>query len=175
MKVLSLDVSAAKTGWCFWVPEYQFEFGTIETKPKFNRSERLTQFRASLIEVLNKYKPTHIVIEDGFSGINVKTLKILVEFGGVAKQTCQEIVGVDPYVISNNTVKAYFKVRKKPDLFKFVVDILGKKDLTFNKDNDIIDALGQIICYCDIVLENKQFREDKSYGFLYNIGDKYDR
>lgn len=173
MIVLSLDVSAAKTGWCIWNSKGKFEFifGTIETKAKFNRGERLNQFREALVKVLKKYKPTEIVIEDGFSGINVKTLKILVEFAGVAKETCQDILEVDPYVMSNHTVKSYFKVKKKDELFKFFITFLERKDLTFKKDNDIIDSAAQLICYCDVVLDIKRFREAKDYGFLYNIGD----
>jgi len=39
--------------------------------------------------------------------------------------------------------------------------------LTFSKDNDIIDALAQLCCYSQNVLEVYTFREDKEYGFLY--------
>ena len=167
MKILSLDVSAAKTGWCVWSKKKGFVCGTIETKPKFNRSERLNQFRLALAKVLKKHKPKHIVIEDGFSGINVKTLKALAEFAGVAKEVCQDTLGIDPYVMSNHTVKSYFKVKKKEELFAFVVHILGRKDLTFKKDNDIIDACAQCMCYYDEVLEHNLFREEKEYGFIY--------
>lgn len=171
MKVLSLDVSAAKTGWCLWTGGYRFTYGVIETKPKFNRSERLNQFRSGIIDVLTKHKPDQIVIEDNFSSRNVKTLKILAEFAGVAKEACQDTIGIDPYVMSNHTVKSYFKVKKKDELFEFLIVLLNKKYLTFKKDNDIIDACAQVICYCDIVLDVKKFRETKSYGFLYKIGD----
>ena len=103
------------------------DYGIIKTNNKNNRSERLNIFRKELVEVIRKNKTTHIVVEDIYSGLNAKTLKILAEFAGVAKEVCQEYLSIDPYVMSNNTTKAYFKVKTKEDLFNFLVDILDFK------------------------------------------------
>lgn len=168
--ILSLDVSAASTGWCV-MSDKNRSYGLITTKPKFNRSQRLNIFRKALTKILKDYNPTHIVIEDTYSGLNKKTLKILSEFAGVAKEACQAVCNIDPYVISTNTVKAYFKVKGKEDLFYFMLDVLDFEDkgLTFEKDNDIIDSIAQAMCYLDKVLGKRRFRTEKNYGFLYSI------
>jgi len=167
--VLSLDVSAASTGWAIMGSKVG-DYGMIKTSPKLNRSERLLLFKNELVSLIIMYKPTSIVIEDTFSGLNPKTLKILSEFAGVAKEVCQEFARVDPYVISTNTVKAYFKTKTKEDMFHMVVEILDfdTNKWTFNKDNDIIDAIAMAMCYTDSVLKVKKFKEEKEYGFLYN-------
>jgi Holliday junction resolvasome RuvABC endonuclease subunit len=164
---LSLDVSAASTGWCYTSDGVTFKHGTIVTKPKFTRAERLVTYNSELTKLLEKYSPTYIVIEDTFAGKNVKTLKVLSEFAGVTKFTCKKITGIDPYVISNHTVKAYFKVRTKESLFYFVYDIFDIKDLTFKDDNDILDALAQLMCYSQDVLNLYTFRIETDYGFKY--------
>lgn len=167
--VLSLDVSASSTGWCIMTPD-NGDYNIIKTTPKLNRSERLHLFREELTLVLKTFKPTHVVIEDNFSKINVATLKMLAEFAGVAKECCQDILKIDPYVMSNNTVKSFFKVRKKDELFEVMIDILDFEDkgLTFKKDNDIIDSIAQCMCYIHTVLGKRVFRKKTEYGFIYN-------
>lgn len=167
MSILSLDVSAASTGWCWTNDGKTFIKGVIKTNSKLNRAERLVEFGAQLCEILLKYKPTAVVQEDTFSGINVKTMKILCEFAGVSKYTCQNILGLDPIVVPTTKVKSYFKVSTKQELFTFMCDIFEYKNLTFSKDNDIIDAQAQLLYFSDIVLSEYKYRFDKEYGYLY--------
>ena len=171
--ILSLDVSASSTGWAIMAPKFG-DYGIITTSPKLLRSERLVVFRAELIKVILNYKPTAIVMEDTFSGLNPKTLKILSEFAGVAKETCQQFTQIDPYIISTNTIKAYFKTKAKEDMFDVVLELLefDKSKWTFKKDNDIIDAIAMGICYADSVIGVESFREEREYGYIYNIGGK---
>ena len=164
-KILSLDVSAASTGWCLMRADGNYEFGTIKTKPKFPLSERLTQFREELKSLLNTYEPDEVVIEDAFSGINVKTLKILCKFAGVAEQCCFEITEKAPTIMSNHTVKSYFKVSNKEELFNFIIGIL-ELNLNFKKDNDKTDAYAQALCFLDS-LGITAFRIEKDYGYEY--------
>jgi Holliday junction resolvasome RuvABC endonuclease subunit len=167
MSILSLDVSAASTGWCWTEDGKTFVKGIIQTKPKFNRAERLVSFSEQLTKVLEEYHPDYIVQEDTFAGKNVKTLKILSEFAGISKFTCQKVLGINPVVVANTTVKSYFKTKTKETLFLFMCDIFELKDLTFKKDNDIVDAHAQLMYFADIVLEQHKYRFDKEYGYLY--------
>jgi len=167
ISLLSLDISAASTGWSYTIDGKSFKGGLIKTSPKLERADRLCVFYNQLREVFYKTKPTHVVIEDTFSGKNVKTLKILSEFAGVAKFCCMFVLNIEPYIISNHTVKAFFKAKTKKDLFNFMVSILGKKDLIFSKENDIIDAQAQLMCYTQLVLDLYTYRLDKEYGYLY--------
>ena len=165
--VLSLDVSAACTGWCIIHSNSFIKYGTIKANSKEDSATRLLSFRQQLISILNEYKPTHIIIEDVYSGLNVRTLKLLSEFAGVAKETCKEFTEITPYVISNNTVKSYFKVRTKEELFYFVTDIFDNDTWSFKKDNDIVDAIAMCIYYLDIILGISGFKDTTDYGFIY--------
>lgn len=171
MMILSLDVSSASTGWCI-ISKDTVEWGTITTSPKQCRADRLTRFKDELVVLLDTSPITHIVMEDLFLGHNVKTLRILAEFFGVAEQTCFERTGLEPYVISNTTVKSFFKVKTKEELFNFLVEILefDKNTLTFKKNNDIIDSRAQLMCYSDIILKAFKYREEREYGFEYYGG-----
>lgn len=171
VKVLSLDISSVCTGWAFveCSKEWRIAYGVIKNRGTCNQSEKLTNFRKELIRVLEKYKPTNVVIEDVYQKINVKTYGVLSKFVGVAQGCCFEFLGVDPYIISTKTVKSFFKAKDKGEVFAFVVHLLGLKGFTFKHDNDITDAIAQLLCYCDGVLSVKNFRTKKEYGFLYEV------
>jgi Holliday junction resolvasome RuvABC endonuclease subunit len=176
LKVLSLDISASSTGWAFY-DGCEFEYGVIKTSPKNSRAERLSNFKMELEQLLTELAPAQVVIEDLYSGLNPRTLILLAKFVGVAEVCCLEHTDVDPYTISTNTVKSYFKAKKKENVFECVVSIFEWEDdeLTFKKFNDMADALAQLICYYDKVLDEKQFRFEKDYGYFYEVknGKKY--
>lgn len=173
MRVLSLDVSASSTGWAFasGLARGPFVYGLIKTSNKFILAERLVYFRNELRKLLFELKPTHVVMEDVFAGLNNKTLIMLSKFAGVAMEACYFAVGRDPYIIHTNTVKSYFKVKNKEKLFHLIVDICDweKDKVSFKKHNDLTDAIAQLLCYYDHVLDYKKFRIEKDYGFLYEV------
>jgi Holliday junction resolvasome RuvABC endonuclease subunit len=165
--IFSIDVSAASTGWCFTKDGKTFSVGTIKTLSKHSRSLRLLYFSNQLEELLLFYKPSHIVQEDTFSGKNIGTLKILSEFAGVSKYTCMKTLSIEPYILANTIVKSYFKANTKETLFYFLCEILNLENLSFKKDNDIIDAHAQLLCFADDVLNKYKYRYIKDYGYLY--------
>lgn len=173
IRVLSLDLSLASTGWAYTFGQVRgiSNFGTIKTKPKFSKAERLFYFRNELTALLQEFRPTHIVIEDIYKDKNVSTTIALAEVRGVAQECCFSVAGIQPYIISTNTVKAYFKAKNKEELFNFIVDIFGwnPNEVSFKKHNDVTDAIAQLIVYYDQVLDYRKFREEKEYGFLYEI------
>lgn len=168
-RVLSLDV-ANKTGWAF-ISSSLLRYGLIKVDSKLSEAKRLVYFRNELKKLLKKLKPSHIVIEDVYSGKNVNTLKLLAKFGGVAQECCLDISGVEPYIMHNRITKSYFKVKNKRELFDFALTVFDWKDndITFEKYNDIVDAICQLFCYYDLVLNVKEFRKEKDYGYLYSI------
>ena len=170
-RVLSLDISASSTGWSFVSDEDKryIEVGLITTSPKLSRAERLVLYRKELKKLFKKFKPTHVVMEDVFGGLNTKVLVLLAKFGGVTEECCLSELGIEPYIIHTNTVKAYFKTKTKEDLFNFIVDVLEWKDVKFKKDNDKSDAGAQLMCYCDHVLGKIRYRFEKEYGYLYEV------
>lgn len=172
MRILSLDISASSTGWAFTSGNGNFEYGTIKTTNKQSRAERLRYFREEFVRLVERLRPTDVVMEDLFSGINPKTLILLAKFVGVAEESCLSVANVEPKIISTNTVKAYFKVKKKKDMFDFIKMLfeMEGKEYTFTKYNDVTDALGQLLCFCDHVLKYKKFRFEREYGYLYEVG-----
>lgn len=171
-RVLSLDI-ATSTGWAFIFGQARgkFEYGIIKTKAKFSEGQRLAYFREELIKLLIEFRPSHVVIEDIYAGNNIKTMKLLAKYAGVAQEACITTAGIEPYIIHNGTVKSYFKAKNKRELFDFMIELMGWENdsLSFEKHNDVIDAIGQLICYYDQVLGARKFREEKEYGFLYEI------
>lgn len=173
VRVLSIDVSASSTGWAFAFGQARgkLEFGTIKTTPKFDEAERLAYFREALSKILYEFRPSHVVMEDVYSGLNVKTLKLLAKFNGVAEECCKTIADVSPYIISTNTVKSFYKIKKKEDVFNAMVELFDweGEDISFKKYNDVMDAIAQLLCYYDRVLKIRSFRFEKPYGFLYEV------
>jgi Holliday junction resolvasome RuvABC endonuclease subunit len=173
VRVLSLDISASSTGWAFAFGQArgQWELGTIVTDPKRSRAERLVFFRSSLATLLKALRPTHVVIEDVYSGPNVKTMALLAKFAGVAEECCASVAKVEPYIISTATVKSFFKVKNKRQMFDAMVELydLDPEEVSFNKHNDITDAIGQLICYYDQILGVRNFRFERPYGFIYEV------
>lgn len=152
--ILSLDISAISTGWTFSVKDNLHEYGVIETDPKRGRAERLLSFKNEIRALLIKYKPSFVVVENGFCGKNVKTLKILCEFAGVAKMCAMEVLCVEPFVMNVNIPRSYFDCKKKEDVFKVMVDLFNLKDFEFERDNDVTDALAQSVCFYEKELKN---------------------
>ena len=69
-----------------------------------------------LIKTFKKYNPSHVVIENGYYGGNVTTLKVLCEFAGVAKECCLAVLDIEPFVMNNKIVKKHFNVKTKKKL-----------------------------------------------------------
>ncbi len=171
IRVLSLDLSLASTGWAYTFGQARGipNFGLIKTNPKFSHSERLAFFRNELTKLLQEFRPTFVVIEDVYSGINKNTLVSLSEVRGIAMETCFSVSAVEPYVINTNTVKSFFKVKNKKELFDVIVDILEWEGASFEKHNDLTDACAQLMAYYQDVLKYRKIREEKDYGFLYEV------
>lgn len=171
-RVLSLDI-ATTTGWAFTFGQARgkFEYGMIKTKPKFEVGQRLAFFRNEIIKLLVELRPTHVVIEDIFMGKNVNTMKLLAKYAGVASEACVSVAGIEPYIVKTTTVKSYFKAKNKQQLFDFVVELLGWENdgVDFKKHNDVVDAIGQLLYYYDEILKIRKFREEKDYGFIYEV------
>ena len=172
-KVMSLDVSSTSTGWSFLTEaDNLLKYGTIQPGKKLSISEKLNYFRNELIKILKKYKPTYVVIEDTFLSKNPKVVKILAKFGGVAEQTVYEYTKKEPYIMSNTTPKSFFKVRRKEQLFIVMLNLLFLEESSypFNKWNDIMDSIAQLLCYCDEILNINKIRRNKDYGYYYDFG-----
>ncbi len=144
MKILGLDVSTRSTGWFI----AKRSCGIISPDPKASFEEKLVVFRIELDYLLSKYNPDLVVIEDayyrpGFGSIH--TLKALVKFAGVAQELCAG-KGIQTEIITATSARKYCCGRSgekvtKQDVFDFFVEKYDLDDWTFNKHNDITDAM----------------------------------
>ena len=144
MKILALDVSTKSTGWFIT----KRSCGIISPDPKISFEEKLVVFRIELDHLLMKYGPDLVVIEDayyrpGFGSIH--TLKALVKFAGVAQELCVS-KGIQTEILTATSARKYCCGRSgekvtKQDVFDFFVEKYDLDDWTFNKHNDITDAM----------------------------------
>ena len=143
--ILALDISSRSTGYAVlregtWSgKEGDFGIVTVPAHPVLSR--RLVNFRNEIATLVRRVKPTHIIIEDVFSGRNVATMKLLARFNGVALEVCRRLSRRDPQVALAAVVRAGIGCgRGKEDAFKYVCGLF-KLDWSFNKMNDVTDAL----------------------------------
>ena len=167
-KIISLDVSSKSTGWSFFIAGKLKSCGVIDTSSKTDLPVRLNEFRRKLSNLLADKRPAYVVIENNFAKTNIKVLKILSQFAGVASECCVAIIGVTPYIMSNTTPKSYLKVKNKEQMFDAIVEFFEFDDWKYKKHNDMTDSIAQGLCYYDKVLGNT-IREEKPYGYIYNI------
>lgn len=171
-RVLSLDISASSTGWAFLTNRNKkIKYGLIKTSPKISTAERLVGFRKAVIDLIIKFKPTDIVIEDTFIGPNPKVTKLLAKFGGVAEELIFSLTTKNALIVDNKTTKAFFHVKTKSDLFDLISDLLDLEKeidkLLFRNHNDITDAMAQLLYSCDVLLKYKKIKVETGYGFKY--------
>lgn len=168
--VLSLDVSSSCTGWSV-LKRGTVYYGAIPISKNLSLAEKLTLLRKELSIVLAFYKPTKVVIEDVFIGPNKDVGIVLARFGGVAVQTVHEKCKVEPFIVSNRTVKSFFSVRTKEKLFDIINKMFNFKKFSFDTHNDIVDSIAQLIYYCSEELALFSCRKKAKYGYLFNLSN----
>jgi len=144
MKILALDISTVSSGWFVT----KASCGMIVPPKGTSLNLKLAYFRAELENLMLKYKPDLTIIEDayyrpGFG--NIHTLKQLCFFAGVAV----EVAGTHGIKVEFMTATQarkfccgnHDKAFKKPEVFKYFVEKYELNDWTFDKHNDITDAM----------------------------------
>ena len=143
---IGLDVSSTSTGWAvlknkrFYRRE-GIDFGLIKPPKKMVLAEKLNYFRTELSEVIERVSPAVVGIEDIFLLRNVKTLKLLGRFSGVAIETVYDFAGVVPYIVQVKEVRASWGTQDKKEIFEVVKNKYKMPEWTFNKHNDLTDAI----------------------------------
>ena len=153
MKVLGLDVSTKSTGWFIT----KRSCGILAPDSNLSFEDKLVWFRMELDKLLSKHKPDTVVIEDayyrpGFG--NIHTLKALVKFAGVAQELCAS-KGIEVVIITATSARKHCCGTqegpfKKKEVFNFFKTKYNLDDWTFNKHNDITDAMALSWAYREI-------------------------
>lgn len=140
MKVLALDISTKSTGWFV----SKRSCGRIEADPGLSWKENLVSFRDQVQGLVQKYRPTVVVIEDIYLRMNVQTLKQLAMFQGVATEVSLR-EGVEVRTITATQARKLCCGKqegefKKKQVFQYFVGKYGWDHFVFDVHNDITDA-----------------------------------
>lgn len=145
MRVLGIDPGLATTGWGVVEKNKSqlsmVEYGVIETSTKLAHEKRLVFIHQSLLNLIKKYKPVRVAVEQLFFYKNVKTATKVGEARGVIllaiAQSGLVLDELTPLQVKQ-TVTSYGRADKQ-QVQKMVKLILGLKQIP--KPDDAADAL----------------------------------
>ena len=151
MVILGVDPGLAIVGW--GVVQYAanrfapMAYGSVQTKAGTPVEDRLSQIYDRLSEIIEKYKPDAIAVEELFWNTNVTTGIVVAEARGVIL-LCARKYGVPIYEYTPMQVKqavvGYGKAEKK-QVISMVTLMLGLKEPP--KPDDTADAIAIAICH----------------------------
>ncbi len=151
MIVLGIDPGYAIVGW--GVLEYSnnrftpLGFGSIQTPAGMDPNLRLEQIYHGMNEIIDKYKPQQMAVEELFFNTNSKTAIMVAQARGVILMSAQlrglEIFEYTPLQVKQAVV-GYGRAEKK-QVISMVTTMLGLKNPP--KPDDTADALAIAICH----------------------------
>lgn len=121
-------------------------FGCIETSAKKSFVERISQIHEELVEIIKKYKPTRMAVEELFFFSNVKTAIEVGQARGVILLTgVENSLPIDEFtpLQVKQAITGYGRA-EKGQMQKMVAVVLGMKEEI--KSDDAADALAVALC-----------------------------
>jgi Holliday junction resolvasome RuvABC endonuclease subunit len=154
-KILSFDVSSVSTGWAFLRKGKLIGFGTIQPHKGYTLQEKLYWFKNSINALLKIYAPDRVIVEETYLK-NVTTLKTLMQFITIVNLECFEVLDEEPRFISPQTVRSYYKLKDKKEVFDYVKNKykIKLKNYTFETGNDITDSILMGLYWYNVSLED---------------------
>lgn len=151
MIILGIDPGYAIVGW--GVIEYSgskfrtLGYGSIQTPPNLPIVDRLEMIYRGMNEIIEKYKPDQMAVEELFFNTNSKTAIVVAEARGIillsAKLAGIEIGEYTPLQVKQAVV-GYGRAEKKQVII-MVTGLLGLKEPP--KPDDTADALAVAVCH----------------------------
>ncbi|HBM81273.1 MAG: crossover junction endodeoxyribonuclease RuvC [Clostridiales bacterium] len=126
---------------------YMINYGALITKPSSTMPERLSILYRGLKDIINKYKPDDLAVEELFFNKNVKTALTVGHARGVSL-LCAYEAGLNIFEYTPLQVKQSivgYGRADKMQIQQMVKAILGLK--TIPKPDDAADALAIAICH----------------------------
>jgi len=151
MIILGIDPGFAITG--YGIVKYEgnkfcvLDYGAVTTSSKMELPKRLLHLHDTLEELINKYKPDAIAIEELFFNKNIKTALTVGHGRGVAVLAAAES-GVDVFEYTPLQVKQSvvgYGRAEKAQVQQMVKIILNLPKIP--KPDDVADALAISICH----------------------------
>lgn len=151
MIILGIDPGYAIVGW--GVLEYSnnkfrpLGFGSIQTPAGMDPNLRLAEIYRGMNEIIDKYKPEQMAVEELFFNTNSKTAIMVAQARGVILMSAQlrgvEIFEYTPLQVKQAVV-GYGRAEKK-QVISMVTTMLGLKNPP--KPDDTADALAIAMCH----------------------------
>ncbi|MCL5432514.1 MAG: crossover junction endodeoxyribonuclease RuvC [Patescibacteria group bacterium] len=163
MRILGIDPGFGRMGWgIIEAQSSKFKvqsFGCLETDSKLELSERLVKIYEEILELIKKYKPDCVAIEELFFNTNAKTAFLVGQARGViilsASQNKIPVFIYTPLQVKI-AVTGYGRAEKQ-QVGKMVKTILKLKEIP--KPDDTADALA-------IALTHAFSHKNKKIGVL---------
>jgi crossover junction endodeoxyribonuclease RuvC len=151
MRVLGIDPGSETLGWGVVEgtgPRYSLiDFGTVKSSPKQAFSKRLLKVYDGVSEVVDKFAPDVLAVEDTFYAVNVGVALKLGQVRGamllLAEQRGLEIAEYSPRLIKQTVVG--YGAAEKHQVQEMVRVLLRMK--TVPTPHDAADALAIAICH----------------------------
>lgn len=145
-RVMGIDPGTGRTGWAVLEGSKSYqelvEFGCIVTKPKSKPSTRLKIIYDEILELVERYKPDVVAVEELYFFKNAKTVIRVAEARGVAV-VALESSGVEVYDYTplqvKQTVAGYGRADKS-QVERMVKATLKLKNMP-KKYDDAVDAV----------------------------------
>lgn len=148
--ILGLDPGFGRMGYGIIIQDGRdwqaVNYGCVETSADKNFCERLLEIKKELGEIIKKYKPTRVAVEDLFFFKNVKTAVKVGQARGVMLLVCAEAgLAVDEFtpLQIKQAITGYGRA-EKGQMQKMVQTVLGLKNKI--KSDDAADALAAALC-----------------------------
>lgn len=146
MIILGVDPGIARTGWGIIEKANSQKltaksYGCIETEAGLPIERRLQIIREKLTQIIKKYKPQMLAVEDLFFNTNAKTALIVGQARGVVIVTAAEL-GLDVFSYTPLQVKTAltgYGRAEKDQMGKMVKALLNLSETP--KPDDTVDAL----------------------------------
>ncbi len=151
MIILGIDPGLAIVGW--GVVEYKgskfrtLDYGAITTPKQMNTQQRLKKIYDDLADIIRKYRPEQVAIEELFFNTNTTTGIRVSEARGVILLICEQAhMGIFEYtpLQVKQAVVGYGRAEKK-QVITMVTMLLGLNEPP--KPDDTADALAIAICH----------------------------
>lgn len=162
MIIIGIDVGYAICGWSIIKKDSNkielVDYGVVETSPELDFPSRLQKIYIGLHEIIEKYNPKQIAIEDLFYFKNKKTVIGVGQVRGVilllAKNSGLEIFNYTPLEVKT-AVTGYGRSTKE-DVQKMVKLILSMKEIP--QPDDAADAIAIAICHGNNFFVNNKLK-----------------
>lgn len=144
MKVLSLDQSTTRSGYCIFIDGRYDHSGVIDKHKNKNLESRFREMYEGIHDVISKETPDFVVIEDtqAQSG-NMGTYKILCQLQGAIMGMCYAM-GIEFYVIAPVQWRSILHYRQGPKVKREELKTQSlefvKREFGFEKSEDENEA-----------------------------------